>query len=346
MRSQRAPRRWGWGQVFFAAFASLAGCRPSSIAEAEAQGDVAWLQRNDSPSAAAALGRLADTHSDAVEALKTRSTYDDEAFRAAWKAVQRGAAWAPPLFHQGLGDPKRADSAAMAMAKRDAQLAPFVDDLEGALERLSASPQNSNIALTLASAGPPARAAVERRLADASTRGPMCRGIGMPQASDDARKALVGVPEAARDAPSCVDAAVQIAIDDEAALAWLAERAEPGILGAAGKNAAMPCARLHVAWVKAFGARPTSIYPALTVPLAYAVSRCAGQLDGILADALAHHPATHTVVVEAIDPFASYGDDLHATCAALRAVTGGADSAVVRERASDAFTHACRELAP
>jgi hypothetical protein len=97
-----------------------------------------------------------------------------------------------------------------------------------------------------------------------------------------------------------------------------------------------------VAWARAFGARPASDYPALTVPLAYAVTRCAPEMDGVLADTLAHLPAAHSVVVSAIDPFASYGEGLRATCAALPSVARGSDPPVVRERASDAIMHACK----
>jgi cyanate permease len=103
----------------------------------------------------------------------------------------------------------------------------------------------------------------------------------------------------------------------------------------------MPCAQLHVAWVQAFTSRPAAQYSALTVPLGYAVTRCAPQMDGVLADAIVHHPAAHALVVAAIDPFTSYGDGLRATCAALPAVAGGTDTPVVRERATDALLHAC-----
>ena len=281
-------------------------------------------------------------HPKAVAALELRSSYDIEAFRAGWAAVVRGEPWGSTMMHEALADPKRADRAASVLSKRDGRLAPFLTDLENALIRLSATPQNVNVASALASIGLPARAAVERRLVDASTRGSMCVGIASPRADDDARKALIGVPEIARDAPACVDAVVRVAADDEATLTWLAGRGEPGLLGAAGKSAAMPCARLHVAWVQAFAARTVNSYPALTVPLGYAVTRCAPEMDGVLADAIVHLPAAHGVVVEAIDPFASYGDALRATCAALQAIAGGRDTPVVRERATDALTHTCK----
>jgi hypothetical protein len=66
-------------------------------------------------------------------------------------------------------------------------------------------------------------------------------------------------------------------------------------------------------------------------------------MDGVIADSIVHRPATHTFVVEAIDPFDGYGNALRATCAALpRVANDGRDSAVVRERATDALDHACK----
>jgi hypothetical protein len=312
------------------------------VAEAEARGDIAWLEKNDTPDSVIALGRLADKNPNAVDALGLRSSYDVQAFRAAWSGVLRGAPWAGTFIHQALTDPKRADRAASAMGRHDPHLLPFLADLEGALVRLSASTQNVNVSTTLASVGPQARAAIERRLVDASTRGAMCTGIAAGTADDDARHVLIEVPETARDSPACVEAVIQAAAEDEGALAWLAARAEPGLLGSAGKSGTLSCARLHVAWVKAFAARPASAYAALTVPLGYAVTRCAPEMDGVLADAIVHVPAAHAVVVQAIDPFTTYGDGLHATCAALPAVASGQDTGVVRERASDALAHACK----
>ena len=222
-------------------------------------------------------------------------------------------------------------------------MAAFVDPLENALVRLSASQQNGNVAGTLASAGPPAHSAVERRLVDASTRDAMCRGVASKYGDPDARGTLYAVAPASRDAPGCVEAVVRLASDDDWSLAWLAERAEPGILGAAGKLDLVPCARLHVAWVKALlAARPAAQYAALTVPLAYAVSRCPVQIDGVLADTIVHLPAARGLVVQAIDPFAHYEESLHATCAALPTVASSAEGPKDRERAGDALTHICR----
>jgi hypothetical protein len=318
-------------------------CRPSTLEEAERKGDVGWLDQNGTPDAVAALGRLADKNPAAVSALETRSVYDGQAFRAAWDAFTRGAPWGATMLRAGLGDARRADLAAGAVNRHDERLAAFVGDLEEALVRLSATPQNFNVSSALAAIGRPAHEAIVRRLEDASTRGGMCRGIASKDADAEARTTLVEAPEAARDSPICVDAVVSIAAEDDATLAWLAVKGEPGLLGAAGKEVRLPCARLHVAWTKALTSRPVEVYPALTVPLAYAVKRCTPEMDGVLADAIAHLPATHAFVVEAIDPFTTYGTALHATCAALpRVAAGGKDSAAVRERASDAINHACK----
>jgi hypothetical protein len=318
-------------------------CRPKTIAEAEAQGDVRWLDEHGTPDAIAAIGRIADTQPAAIAALDARSSFDVQSFVVAWEAVGRGARWGSTLIRSGLADPKRADVAASALPRRDARVLPFLGDLEAALVRLAATNQNLNVAGTLASVGPTAHDAIARRMADASTRGAMCRGIGSAQADPDARAVLMTAPQAARDSPSCVDAVVRVASGDDRALSWLAEQGEPGLLGAAGKSDALSCARLHVAWTRATASRSAEDHQALVVPLSYAIKRCPGEMDGVLADALAHHPVARATVVLAIDPFGSYGDALPATCAALAAVASGVrDGPVVRERASDTLSHACK----
>jgi hypothetical protein len=335
-----SARRW----TVLALLLATPSCRPSTVAEAEAKRDIPWLDGDGTTDAIAALGRLADTDPKAVEALEARSSFDGEAFVAAWAAVVRGAPWGTDAIRQGLGDPKRADRAATAMSGADPRVLAFLPDLEAALVRLSASEKNLNLSTLIASIGAPAHDLVVRRLVDASTRGAMCRGIASGRAAADARRALIDVPVSARDAPSCVNAVVHVAADDDAALAWMALRAEPGLLGAAGNGAELSCARLHVAWSKALAARPAEVYSALTVPLGYAVKRCPAEMDGVLADAIAHLPLTREVVVQAIDPFGAYEGALRATCAALPSVADGRDPPIVRERASDAINHACKAL--
>ena len=335
----RAGRSKAW---LFAIVALLAACKPSTVAEAEAKGNVAWLDQNGSPEAIAALGRLADGDAKAVTALQARAQFEVQPYKAAWAAVVRGAPWGTTLLRAGLSDPKRADVAASAMQRHDPHLAAFMADLEGAVVRLSASAENVNVSGTLASIGPLARPSIQRLLTDASTRGAMCRGIASGGVDADARKILTEVPESARDDIACVDAVVRVSADDEVVLTWLAEHGEPGLLGAAGKGSALGCPLLHVAWAKAFAARPPDTYKALTVPLAYATKRCPADLDGVLADTLQRLPAAHETVVRAIDPFESYDQGLRATCATLPSIAAGKDSPLVKERASDALLHACK----
>jgi hypothetical protein len=246
------------------------------------------------------------------------------------------------MLRQALANPKDADLAASQIGRHDRHLMAFMADLEGALERLSASRQNSNVAGALASIGPPAHEIVVRRLVDPATRGPMCRVLaGDANADADARKALLEVPTTARDDDACVEAVVGMAAADDEALAWLAERGETGLLGAAGKDKRLACPRLKVAWASALATRPKDVYPALSVPLGYATRRCASDLDGVLADTLLHRSAARGVVVMGLDPYAFNAGSLTATCAALRSIGSIGGTQLLRERVSDTLAHAC-----
>jgi hypothetical protein len=323
--------------------ASLVACGPKNVTDAEKRSDVAWLDTKGTPDAIAALGRLADKNDKAARAIEKRAPYDPNAYAAAWAAVVRGAPWGTALFRAALADPVRAESAAAAMDRGDGHMTPFLSDLEAALVRLGASMQNAAISTSLASAGPAAHDAVTRRLADAATRGAMCRGLGSPEASPDARKCLMQAPAQSRDNSYCLDAALKLAGDDDEALSWLAGVAEPGLLGAAGKSELLTCGRLHLAWSKALVTRPASTHAALIVPLAHALKRCPLEMDGVLADSLTRNPASADVIVGAIDPYGSYGANLKATCKALEAVRNFRGiSAVTRERANDAVARSCK----
>src|SRR5580658_5743295 len=250
-------------------------CAQRTVGDAERDGDVAWLDANGSQEAVAALGRLADNSPKAVDMLNARASRDVAAYVAAWNATVRGAAWGPPLLKTGLGDPARAEEAASVMGRKDGHLLPFLPELEAALVRLAAGHNNVAIASVLASVGPTADIAVMRRLEDPTTRGPMCRGIGSPDASADARRVLMRVAAKSRDDASCVEAVLKLAIDNDAALEWLATSAEPGLLSAAGSHEEFPCARLKPLWATVLATRPEATQSALTVPLLSSVERCA-----------------------------------------------------------------------
>jgi hypothetical protein len=326
------------------ALSLLCACRPSSVAEAEAKGDVSWLDANGSAEAVAALGRLADTSPKALDAVKRRASFDVNAYIAAWVATKRGQAWGPLVLRSGLADPNRSEAAASAMTRRDPQLAQFVPDIEGAMSRLAAGSPGASLGGLLASTGPPAHAAVERRLKDGASRGAMCSGIAAPDASPDARAVLLSVPADSRDHASCVTAVVAMAAADDAAIVWLAGTAEPGLMSSVAKSTDVPCARLHTMWEKALAVRSPQVYSGLTVPLNLSIKRCPDAMDGVLSNALLRIPSVRATIVHAIDPYSGDTAHLKTTCKALGQVANATDSGLIRERANDALQHGCRGL--
>jgi hypothetical protein len=317
------------------------GCSPKSVVEAERRGDVTWLDAEGSGEAVAALGRLADRDPRAVQVIDARAGTDVNAYIAAWEATRRGAGWGAATLRTGLGNPTRAEATASVMTRKDPHLVPFIPDLEGALVRLAASKHNTAITAVLASVGAAADAAITRRLADSSTRGALCRGIGSPDASPSARLVLMHAPVSSRDDESCVEAALITALHDDAALDWLAASAEPGLLSAAGAREEFPCARLAAVWSKAFVARPQQPLDGLTVPLHNAIARCGRALDPVLAPALTRELPTYELILAGIDPFGTETQDLPLTCAALKPVYAARGSAFTRERARAAMIHGC-----
>lgn len=319
-----------------------AACKPASVGEAEAKGNVAWLDQQGTPDAIAALGRLADTNEKALEALKARAAYDVNAYIAAWAATKRNAAWGPKMIREGLTDPTRAETAATGLPRGEPGVAQFIPELEQAITRLAAGSRGANIAAILAALGKPALTSIGRLLESPVTRGAMCSGIGSPEASNDTKSALLAAPEASRDHANCVNVVIAMAMSDDNVLGWLGYGAEPGLLNAAGKSPTFPCARLQVAWRRALVERQPDAYPGLTVPLQTALKRCSAQLDPVLSDVLQQVPAAHKCVVQAIDPYGIETVDLKLTCKSLYAVAQGRGEAIIRERSADALSHSCR----
>jgi hypothetical protein len=341
MRAVVLAGRKGLFLVGIAAIVALFACKPKTVGDAETTHDVAWLSNDGSPLAVAALGRLADSDKDALAALQKRSSTDVNTYIAAWVAVTRNAAWGTAFLRGGLADPTRADVAATALPRRDPRLVPFVPDLEGAVVRLSAGHRGSVVAGVLASVGPGAHAQVERRLLDAKTRGAMCDGIGLPEASGDAKSLLLAVPPEGRDHASCVDVVITMATTEDVVLDWLAQSAEPGIVGAAAKSS-LPCPRLSVIWQKGLAERPVESHSALIVPLQVSLRRCSTALDPVMAELLTKAPRARSCIMLAVDPFATELSDLTLTCRAIRAGTLNGEAARIRERAQDALAHGCR----
>lgn len=318
----------------------LAACGPSTVSEAEQRGNVDFLEKAGTSDAVAALGRLADTNKSAQAAIERRSAFDVNAMLAAWHAHGRGAAWGTTLLKGALVDPQRAEIAAQSMTRRDPNLVPFVPELEQGVTRLSGGSRGGTVAAVLASVGPPAHGAVERRLMDAKTRGAMCDGMSVPDASNDAKSTLLAVPIQGRDHQSCVNVVMSLAATDDAVLGWLGVNAEPGLLNAAGKGT-LPCPRMMIAWKRALLERPPETFAALTVPLSIAIKRCSSAFDPMIAEVLNGAPSSRATVVMAIDPFGSETTEMPLTCKVLGPIARSGESARVRERAEDATTHAC-----
>ena len=316
-------------------------CKPKTAGEAEAKHDVAWLADDASAQSVAALGRLADKDPAAVAALEKRAQLDVNAYIAAWEAVTRSAPWGTTFLKTALSDPTRADVAATALPRRDPRLIPFVPDLEGAVVRLSAGRRGSVVAGVLASIGPAAHAHVERRLVDAKTRGAMCDGVALPEASGDAKSLVLSVPPEARDHASCVDFVLTMASTENVVLDWLALSAEPGLITATAKSN-LPCARLGLVWSKGLVERAPETHSALTVPLQLSLRRCGAALDPIIADLLEKAPRARGCIMQAIEPYGGELTDLKLTCKAMRGGWVSGESLRIRERADDALSHGCK----
>ena len=335
------PRALAHAALFLATFLALNACKAMTVGDAEAKHDVAWLADEGSPQAVAALGRLADTTPAAIAALDKRASTDVNSYIAAWSAVTRGAAWGPTFLRVALADPTRADVAATALPRRDPRLIPFVPDLEGAVVRLSSGHRGSVVAGVLASIGPAAHAHVERRLIDPKTRGAMCDGIALPEASGDAKSLVLAVPPEGRDHASCVDLVLTMAGTEDVVLDWLALNAEPGLITATAKST-LACPRLSVIWSKGLVDRPPETHAALAVPLQVSLHRCARALDPVIADLLTKAPRSRACIMQAIDPYSNELSDLKETCKALRAGWVNGETPRVRERALDALAHGCQ----
>ena len=327
-----ASGQLSWGLMgvrapaLFAACAVLAmvgfsACKPKTTGDAEAKGDIAWLADDASPQAMAALGRLADSNPSAVAALEKRSSIDVNAYIAAWEAVTRDAAWGTTFLRTALADPTRADTAATALPRTRPAARPVRPRSRGRGLRLSAGHRGSVVAGMLASIGPTAHAHVERRLVDPKTRGAMCDGIALPEASGDAKSLVLAVPPAGRDHASCVDMVLTMAATENVVLDWLATNAEPGLITATAKSG-LPCARLGVIWAK--GARGASARDPLRARRAAAAlsRRCASTLDPIIADLLEKAPRSRACIMQAVDPYSGELTDLKLTCRTLRGGMG------------------------
>jgi len=319
----------------------LAGAgAPKDARAAEARKAIAWPAATPAGDSIAALGRLADTDARAVAALEARAAQDVNVHIAAWTAVTRDAGWGAPFVKASLADPGRSELAASTLPRKDARVVPFLAELEGAIVRLASGKRGSSIAGIVASLGPPAHSTVERRLIDPKTRGAMCDGIALPDASGDAKSVLLAVPTDARDHPSCVTAVIDMAATEDVVRDWIAVGSEPGLLGVAATGT-LPCPRLATIWKQALTERKPETHATLTVPLQRSISRCAPQLDPVVAELLAKAPRARPAILQGIDPYGTELASMKETCTALKQGYANGENALARERARDALSHGC-----
>ncbi len=299
----------------------LLACTPTSVADAERKKNAAWLASNGSPEAIGALGRIADDDKDAQDALaalaKTtigKATTDGggsalDVELAVWGGVERNASWAIAMTKAELSSAERMNDMAGAMKHGSPQIATFVPDLDAALLRGCDEACGASLASI---DGAAATGAIEKRLADASTRKAMCAGVGSNESSKSARDAFMRASESSRDAVTCSGAATRIASRDAASLAWLAKTAEPGLLRNVGDE--MHCDRLVKLWTTVFTLRDHATFGALSRSLESSLKTCAKDLDATVAGALATDVDTQTLVLSSLG--ATNAKDLPLTCAA------------------------------
>jgi hypothetical protein len=334
-------------RISFIAFCILFACAPTSVADAERKKNASWLASNGSPEAIGALGRIADDDKDARDALATlakstigKATTDGggsalDVELAVWGGVERNASWAIAMTKSELANPDRMNDMASAMKHGSPQIAAFVPDLDAALSRGCDEACGASLASIDGSA---ATTAIEKRLADASTRKATCAGVGSNESSKGARDAFMRMPESSRDAVTCSGAATRIAARDDTALAWLAKTAEPGLLRNVGDE--MHCDRLAKLWTTVFTSRDHATFGALSRSLESSLKTCAKDLDEAIAGALQTDVDTQTLVLSSLG--ATNAKDLPLTCAAAPAASQRVTAVLARANARDFLTRCAK----
>ena len=318
----------------------LLSCTPTSVGEAERKKSVGWLESNGSPEAIAALGRIADDDKDAQDALAriARTTESSKVHTdgggsaldvnlAAWGGVERNASWAIAMTKSALADKLRMDEMASAMKRGAPQLGAFVNDLDAALS--AGCGISCGAALTSIDSAA-ATSAVQKRLADNATRDAVCFGAGTAEATKGARDVFMKEPPTSRDAVQCGPAAVAMATRDDAALAWLAQNAEPGLLRGVSS---MPCARQVMVWTKVLTSRDHGTFGALSRALEDSVQKCPAELDATIAGALGTDADSQTLVLASLG--SSNAHELKMTCAAAPAAAQHVTAILARANARD-----------
>lgn len=318
--------------------AALAACSPASVAEAEAQHDVAWLDAHESRAALEALGRLADHDAKAVAALAKRRGSQD-AYHAAWLAHTRGAPWGDEVLRAALASPAELPLAVAELPARDPRLEGFAGDLE---KGIAGAPADHAFAAAelLASLGPKAIPHLRRLLDVAAARDAVCRGLASDDAAAEAKLVLVQATPEARATPLCQKTLLQHVASDVKVLDWFAGSAEAPLVEVAA--AELACPTLAIVWERVFASAREDLVP-LEHALTVSMGRCATALDPVVARALPSSRRMRMTILHALDVDDAHAEQLEATCKQLpRLAHGRSVSEDVRKLAGDVSGVRCK----
>ena len=319
--------------------AIVTGCAPASVAEAEAQRNVGWLDAQHDRLATEALGRLADHDAKAAATLAGRRG-DAATYHAAWLAHTRAAGWGTRLLRAAMGSPDELSALLPELPPRDPRLEAFAPDLAHAVG-VASPPVAAHAASLLASLGVPAEPPIAQLLATDATREATCIGLRSPDASAESRLALTLAPVAARTSSACKTTLFQHATSDERVLGWLGALGEPELL--AGAVAVLPCPTVGGLWERAFGAERDVSAAVENEALGAATARCPEALDAILARALPSSARVRPGILRALGLKQANVDHLDATCKQLpRLRHGRAVAEDVRLLASRVYEERCK----
>lgn len=317
---------------------ALVACSPASVAEAEAQKDVAWLDKHESRASMEALGRLADHEPKAASALAKRRGNQD-VYHAAWLAHTRGVSWGDDVLRVALSSPTELPLAVAELPPRDPRLEGFTEDLAKGIRSTSAEHGAGAVTL-LASLGPSAQPHLLRLLDSPATREVTCAGLASPHVTPESRRALTLAPPDARMSPTCQRTLFQHAASDTKVLDWLGDAGEPALVAAAVET--LECPKLAHLWERVFGSSRetmTALEPALTA----SVARCSAVLDPVIARVLPSTRRARTTILHALEVEDAHAEQLEATCKQLpRLSHGRAVSEEVRALAGSVYGARCK----
>lgn len=298
--------------------AAVAGCHPSTVTEAEAQRDVAWLGDHPGRASMEALSRLADHDERAREVLMKRRG-DADVYVAAWQAHTRGAPWGEKVLRAGLVSPDDLPLVVGAIPSSHPRLAAIAGDLASGV-RAGKGESAAAAAALLASVGPAAEPPLAELVASADTRDAACAGLASPQATPEARMILVRATADARTSPACRTTIFRHASIDGRVLDWLGREGEASLIAASVEK--LDCPKQGALWDRVFASSRESLVD-VEPALAASMSKCAAQVDPVTARALPGTRRARSAILHALAVEDAHAEKLEATCKQLPRLSHG-----------------------